>query len=170
MAPAIQYQVPRLAPAETTAHEELERLLETCHRHGLLRLANDLVAANKDIAQIIVGGLQKPGTLNALQNLAVLLMALSCIPPAEFYRLVFALADGMARVAGVTRAPGPDAAARGPDAAAPGLAGLYRMLHDEPLWRGVAPLLEGLKAFAEGLGRTVENPVSDFTGKPGRAS
>lgn len=62
-----------------------------------------MVAANTDIAKIIVGALEKPGTLNAIQNLSVLLMALSCIPPAEFYRLVFAIADGAARLAAHSR-------------------------------------------------------------------
>lgn len=162
MAKPISYQA-RSAPTETSAREELDRLLETCHRHGLLRLANDLVAANTDIARIIVGGLEKPGTLNAIQNLSVLLMALSCIPPAEFYRLVFALADGAARLAAHSR----DGGARSrPE----GLVGFYRLLQDEELWRALTPLIEGLKGFADGLGKPISNPISDFSGKSGRAS
>lgn len=166
MAKPIQYQV---KPARTTptAREELDRLLETCHRHGLLRFANDLVAANTDVAQVIVGGLHQPGTLNAIQNLAVLLMALSCIPPAEFYRLVFAFADGAGRLAAHSRdghAGQPDADEERP----PGLTGLYRLLHDEQLWRALVPLIEGLKGFADGLEKPVSNPIADFSGKPGR--
>lgn len=141
MAKPIQYEIPP-APAETTARQELDRLLETCHRHGLLRLANDLVAANQDVAQILIDGLRKPGTLNAIQNLSVLLMALSCIPPAEFYRLVFAAADGAARLSAGSRD-------------GRGALGL---------------ILEGLKGFAEGLQRPVASPIVDFCGKPGRPS
>lgn len=168
MARPIQYDI-RAAPVETTAREELDRLLETCHRHGLLRLANDVVAANTDMAQIIVDGLQKPGTLNAIQNLSVLLMALSCIPPAEFYRLVFAAADGAARLATHSRG-GLAAHPREDGEHPPGLLGVYRLLRDEQLWRALAPILEGLKGFAEGLEKPVSNPISDFGGKSGRAS
>lgn len=172
MAKPIQYEV-RAAPTETTAREELERLLETCHRHGLLRFANDLVAANTDVAQIVVNGLQKPGTLNAIQNLSVLLMALSCIPPAEFYRLVFAAADGAARLAARSR-DGQPGARQGEDHEnhehPPGLLGLYQLLRDEQLWRALTPLIEGLKGFAEGLAKPVFNPISDFSGKSGRPS
>lgn len=168
MAAPIQFEV---SPARTeiTAREELERLLETCHRHGVLRLANDLIAANQDVARTLVGGLQKPGTLNALQNLSVLLMALSCIPPAEFYRLVFALADGAARLAASSERA--RTRPRTPDREQPpGLLGVYRLLHDEQLWHALAPLIEGLKGFAEGLEKPVSNPISDFSGKPGRPS
>lgn len=183
MAEAIRYET-RPARSVTTAREELDRLLETCHRHGLLRFANDLVAANTDVARVIVGGLQNPGTLNAIQNLSVLLMALSCVPPSQFYRLAFALTEGAAQVA---RSGGGSAAAQSGNRTAtqsgahtpqhdrdgagpPGLAGAYRMLHDEQLWRAVHPLIEGLKAFASGLDRPIENPISDFTGKSGRTS
>jgi len=178
MARPIQYEV-RAARPETTAREELDRLLETCHRHGLLRLANDLVAANTDVARIVVGGLQKPGTLNAIQNLSVLLMALSCIPPAEFYRLVFAAADGAARLAACSHDGRAPRDPRGTDAASqhdehgehsPGLLGIYRLLRDEQLWRALTPIIEGLKGFAEGLEKPVSNPISDFSGKAGRAS
>lgn len=168
MAKPIQYEV-RPARAGPTAREELDRLLETCHRHGLLRLANDLVAANTDIAKIIVAGLEKPGTLNAIQNLSVLLMALSCVPPAEFYRLVFALADGAARLAAHSR-DGQAAHPAEDGEHPPGLWGTYRLLRDEQLWRALAPIIEGLKGFAEGLEKPVSNPISDFCGKPGRAS
>lgn len=168
MAQPIQYQA-RPARTETTAREELDRLLETCHRHGLLRLANDVVAANTDLARIIVAGLQKPGTLNAIQNLSVLLMALSCIPPAEFYRVVFAVADGAGRLATHSKSghPGhPPADGEHP----PGLVGVYRLLRDEQLWRALGPIIEGLKGFAEGLEKPVSNPISDFSGKSGRPS
>lgn len=165
MAKPITYQV-RPARTGTTAREELDRLLESCHRHGLLRLANDLVTANTEVARVIVGGLQKPGTLNAMQNLSVLLMALSCIPPAEFYRLVFALADGAAQLAASSR----DGAGRQgeEEERPPGLTGVYRLLRDEQLWRALTPIIAGLKGFAEGLEKPVSSPISDFSGKTAR--
>lgn len=47
MAKAIDYQPepPRIGP---TADEELQRLLQTLHEHGVLRLTNDLVASNNE--------------------------------------------------------------------------------------------------------------------------
>ena len=68
------------------------------------------------------------------QNLSVLLMALSRIPPAEFHRLVFAIADGAARLPAHTR----DGEAR---TRQEGLLGVYRLLHDDELWRALTPLI-----------------------------
>ena len=168
MAQPIAHEI-RPARTETSAREELDRLLESCHRHGLLRLANDLVTTHTDVARVIVDGLQSTGTLNAIQNLSVLLMALSCVPPAEFYRLVFALTDGAARLATCSR--NGDAGRGAADGEEPpGLVGLYRLLRDEQLWRALGPIIEGLKGFAEGLEKPVSNPISDFSGKSGRAS
>jgi len=52
----------------------------------------------------------------------------------------------------------------------PGLLGTYRLLRDEELWRALVPIIEGLKGFAQGLEKPVSNPISDFSGKAGRAS
>ena len=84
MAKAIDYQVepPKIGP---TAEEELQRLLQTLHEHGVLRLANDLVASNNDWLKVIVDGLSRKGSLNVIQNISVLLMALSTIPPEQTY-------------------------------------------------------------------------------------
>jgi uncharacterized protein YjgD (DUF1641 family) len=101
--------------------------------------------------------------LNALQNLSVLCMALSRVPPEQFYRIVFALKDGME---GLIAAAGRSQASSHP----PGLTGAYRMLQDEHLWGALAPLGEALKAFAAGIERPVENPISAFSGKSGRTS
>ncbi|GAA5176121.1 MULTISPECIES: DUF1641 domain-containing protein [Halomonadaceae] len=157
MAERISHTVtpPKIGP---DAHEELERLLQTMHEHGVLRFANDVVAANPQIAQVLVGGLQKEGTLNAIQNASVLGMALSTIEPRDFYRVTFALRDGLQRVS--QHSPEDD------DGDTPGVTGAYRMLHDETLWHALTPLLDGLKAFAERLDKPVDKPVTDFTGKP----
>ena len=71
MAERISHTVtpPRIGP---DAHEALEGLLQTLHEHGVLRFANDVVAANPQIAQVLVSGLQKEGTLNAIQNVSSL--------------------------------------------------------------------------------------------------
>ncbi|TXH33976.1 MAG: DUF1641 domain-containing protein [Rhodospirillaceae bacterium] len=143
------------------ARDELQQLLENLHKHGMLRLANDLVCANSRIAKVAVDGLNKEGTLNALQNLSLLLMALSSIPPERFQKLVFAVTDALDS-AGRHR-PEPD------QDEAPGLSGAYRMLNDEDLWRSLHPLIAGLKAFSQHLDRDEEKPISVFTGKSSAA-
>ncbi|WLI76423.1 DUF1641 domain-containing protein [Kosakonia sp. H02] len=159
MAKAIDYQ-PEPAKIGPDAHEELERLLETLHQHGVLRLANDLVAANNEVAQVLVKGLQREGTLNVLQNISVLLMALSSVPPDKMYKLAFGLRD-MA-----------DAFSQPPSQSeqkAPGGRGVWKMLHDDELWGALQPLLQGLKAFSRRMDEPVDKPISAWTGKPSDA-
>lgn len=157
MAKPIDHDV-KPTPIGPDAHEELERLLQSLHDRGVLRFANDVVCAQTDIAKVLVDGLGKEGSLNAIQNLSILGMALSRIPPAEFYKLVFGLKDAMAEV---NRQVG----SRG-DNEAPGVRGAYRMLQDDELWASLSPLLEGLKAFAARMAQEDEKPITRFTGKP----
>ncbi len=157
MAEPIQY-TPRPAKIGPDAHDELERLLQSMHEHGVLRMANDLVAANTQWTQIIVDGLSKAGSRKTVQNLSILLMVLSRIEPGDFYKMLFALRDSLEYLAR------PEPAADKPEP--PGIRGAYRMLKDDALWRGLRPLLGALKAFGEGLDRKVDTPISAFTGKP----
>ncbi|MFE4110904.1 DUF1641 domain-containing protein [Kosakonia sp. YIM B13611] len=159
MAKAIDYQ-PEPAKIGPDAHEELARLLESLHQHGVLRLANDLVGANQDIAQVLVKGLQREGTLNAMQNISVLLLALSSIPPEKMYKLAFGLrdmADALSQPAGAG------------EHNAPGLQGAWKMLQDEDLWHALQPLLGGMKAFARRMEEPVDKPIAAWTGKPSDA-
>lgn len=73
---------PKIGP---DAHEELETLLQTLHEHGVLRFTNDVVAANAEIARILVNGLNREGSLNTIQNISVMAMVLATIPPERFY-------------------------------------------------------------------------------------
>lgn len=157
MAERIQYD-PKPAKIGPDAHEELDRLLNTLHEQGVLRFANDLVGAQSKVTEVLVSGLGKPGTLNAIQNLSILGMALSRVHPNDFYKVVFAATDSLNALA----------ATASPETEAPGVRGTYRMLRDEQLWQGVMPLLEALKVFAAGLERDVDKPITSFTGKPGQ--
>jgi uncharacterized protein YjgD (DUF1641 family) len=161
MGQPIQY-TPKPARIELTAREELDRLLESCHRHGVLRLANDIVTSNVGLAQTLMGALQSEGAQNAIKNLGTLLMALSRVPPDDFYRVVMAAADGAATLT--------EAKDKGQTTEPPGLTGAYHMLHDEQLWRSLTPLVAAIKAFSHRLDTPIENPISDFSGKPGRPS
>ena len=149
--------VVRAPQIEPDAHEELERLLETCHRHGVLRLANDLVAANTGVAKVLVDELSKPAAMNAIQNLAILGMALARVPPNDFARVALATVDGLTALR-----PASDGHA------APGVSGVYHALHDDALWQRLAPLLNAIGAVLQGLERPIESPIAAFSGKSGR--
>jgi len=162
MAKAIEYQVepPKIGP---TAEEELQRLLQTLHEHGVLRLANDLVASNNEWMQVIVSGLSRKGSLNTIQNISVLLLALSTIPPERMYKLAFGLRDFMAELSREEEQP--ESASN----SAPGGRGAWKMLHDDELWHSLTPLLNGLKAFSRRMEEEVDKPISSFSGKPSDA-
>lgn len=162
MAKAIEYQVepPKIGP---TAEEELQRLLQTLHEHGVLRLANDLVASNNEWMQVIVSGLSRKGSLNTIQNISVLLLALSTIPPERMYKLAFGLRDFMAELS--REEARPESASNN----APGARGAWKMLHDDELWHSLTPLLNGLKAFSRRMEEEVDKPISSFSGKPSDA-
>lgn len=140
------------------AFEELQNLVHTLHHHGVLRFVNEVVSANNAIAGALVDGLNKPGTLNAVQNLSVLMQALSSVPPETFSRVVFAMKEGMEAVG---RQPPAS------EAQAPGLAGFYHLLNDESVWRAITPILNGLRAFAVSMEQPTPRPAPPFTGKPG---
>jgi len=159
MAKSIEYQ-PEPAKIGPDAREELDRLLETLHQHGVLRLMNDLVAANNEVAQVLVKGLQREGTLNVIQNISVIIMALSSLPPERVYKLAFGLRD----MADALSTP-----AQHETQAAPGVQGVWKMLQDEDLWRSLTPALNGLKAFSRRMDEQVDKPISSFTGKPSDA-
>ncbi|WP_312689383.1 DUF1641 domain-containing protein [Kosakonia sp.] len=159
MAKPLNYQ-PELAKIGPDAHEELERLVQTLHQHGVLRLLNDLVAANNEVAQVLVNGLQRPGTLNVLQNLSVMLLALSSVPPERVAKLAF----GLSELVQTLTAPRVQSEQK-----APGVHGVWKMLQDDDLWQALQPLLDGLKAFSRRIEAPDEKPISTFSGKPSDA-
>ncbi|BBI62049.1 hypothetical protein HSBAA_33550 [Vreelandella sulfidaeris] len=63
---------------------------------------------------MLVNGLGKPGTLNAIQNISILGMMLSRIEPSDFYRVTFALRDAMETIS--QHQPGKDGDKEGHDA------------------------------------------------------
>ncbi|WP_239664386.1 hypothetical protein [Burkholderia cenocepacia] len=83
---------------EPGAHDALEHLLGSLHRHGFLRFANEVVTANARLADTFVDVLDKPGMQSGMQNLAMLVTALSRIPPEQFGRAAFAAADALHHV------------------------------------------------------------------------
>ncbi|WP_120995040.1 DUF1641 domain-containing protein [Stutzerimonas urumqiensis] len=156
MAERIDYDV-KPTPIGPSAREELDTLLETLHQRGVLRFANDLAGSHDKLLKVFVDGMNKEGSLNAMQNLSILGMALSRIEPAQFCKVVFALQDAFHAVGHYK----PD----GKHDEAPGVTGAYKMLHDDDLWAALMPIIEGLKTFAGGLEKDAEKPITAFSGK-----
>ncbi|WP_421683174.1 DUF1641 domain-containing protein [Stutzerimonas urumqiensis] len=156
MAERIDYDV-KPTPTGPSAREELDTLLETLHQRGVLRFANDLAGSHDKLLKVLVDGMSKEGSLNAIQNLSILGMALSRIEPAQFCKIVFALQDAFHAVGHYK----PD----GKHDDAPGVTGAYKMLHDDDLWAALMPIIEGLKTFAGGLEKDAEKPITAFSGK-----
>ncbi|WP_447867662.1 DUF1641 domain-containing protein [Rahnella bonaserana] len=165
MAERQEYQVPP-ARTHTTAQEMLHTLTESLHEHGFLRLMNDVVRANTDIASILVAGLNQPGTQNATQNLSLLFITLSKIPPEHFNHLLLALKSGVMAVRQNERmSHSNEEQKQKQEEAAPGVLGVMKLLNDEALWRGLMPIINGLKAFGEKLQKEEQKPVTRNTGK-----
>ncbi|HBT32202.1 MAG TPA: hypothetical protein DEB15_04900 [Pusillimonas sp.] len=156
MAERIDYKV-QPTPLGPDAHQELERLLQSLHEQGILRFANDLVRSQTQLAQVLVDGIGKEGTLNAIQNLSILGMALSRIAPEEFYKVVFGLKDAVLELNKHT--PPHD----GVDA--PGVTGAYKMLNDDKLWASLKPIIESIKVFSKRMEEEADKPVTKHTGK-----
>ncbi|MCH2341834.1 MAG: DUF1641 domain-containing protein, partial [Pseudomonas sp.] len=144
-------------PTEPTAREELDTLLKTLHQGGILRFANDLAGSQQQLLKVLVDGMSKEGSLNAMQNLSILGMALSRIEPAQFYKTVFAFQSAFTAVGRYQPDDKHDEA--------PGVTGAYKMLHDDELWAALMPIIEGLKTFASGLDKEAEKPITAFSGK-----
>ncbi len=162
MAERMNYEVP---PTKTApdAQDALQELLHSLNHHGFLRLANDVVSANTQIAKVLVDGLNKPGSQNAMQNLASLMMALGDMPPGQFHKTVFAVKSAI-------NAVNLHAEAQQHHEVAPGVSGTWKLLHDEDLWHAVMPLVAGLKAFASAMEQpTPDKPISAYTGKDSNA-
>lgn len=160
MAEPLHYQ-PTLTRTEPSAQEALNELLENLHQHGFLRLANDMVKANNDIGKIVAAGLNRPGTQNAVQNLSLLFMTLSTVPPERFNHLLLALRDAL-----LAMKPASDTAQQ--EKSAPGVSGVLKLLNDEALWQGIRPLLAALETFAHAMQGDEEKPITRYSGKPSR--
>ncbi|WP_313690493.1 DUF1641 domain-containing protein [Pantoea sp.] len=157
MAERLEYQVPPTR-TEATAQEALEELIENLHQHGFLRLANDAVKANSDIGKILVAGLNRPGTQNAIQNLSLLLMAIGTIPPERFNHILLAL-----REAAMALKPASDEAEQ--SEAAPGVRGVLKLLNDEALWQSLRPFFAAVETFSEQMRQDEQPPVTRYSGK-----
>lgn len=155
MAEPIDFE-PTPARTAPTAREEWERLLQTLHEHGVLRLANDVVARNQDIARIVVQGLNSEAARNVIQNVSAVAMVLGRIPPGAVYKI----ADALREAATALEPAGGDAVR------APGVRGIYRLLNDDEVWRALTPLVRAVGRFGNAVARPApDKPISAHSGK-----
>lgn len=151
MAKAIEYDRPALEEPDK-AQIELNRLLDNLHRQGILRFLNDFLQASPQAAEAVLQGLNIEESSNAVQNLTLLAIAIGRIPPERFGVLTRAFTEGVIRM---------EEAANGEDQeAAPGMAGLYKLLHDNELWQGLQPVLAGVRGFGGPLHEAANKPAA----------
>lgn len=149
MAKSIPYEVPRRDHRET-AEDELNRLLQSLHEQGVLRLINDLVVAYPQVSEILMRGLNQEESRNAVQNLCLLGTALGRIPPERFDRLLEAVSVGVARS---------ESALEKGESQSPGLFGAFRLLQDGALWSAINPILGGFRAFSAAMRSPLRKPA-----------
>ena len=152
MTNAINYEFAK-AETSTSARAELETLLETLHQQGLLRLLTELLQASPELSEIMLSGLNRVESRNAVQNIALILMGLGRVPPERFAQLSESLSAACHAVQ--------EHATRPSHTKAPGLIGVYKLLNDDELWQALQPLLEALKGLQQPLTKTPQSPAAE---------
>lgn len=155
MAEPLHY-TPSRRPPPDPAREELDHFLQLLHERGVLRFANDALETAPEWLEMVAQGLNRSESLNALQNLSLVLLALGRMSPDRLDVILRAAASGMEAAEADQRRQPP-----------PGVTGLFRLLHDRDLWEGLGPLLEGLTRLGQALGEEPESPAARRAGERG---
>lgn len=86
----------RPTPVSTdTAQDELNRLLETFHERGVLRLLTNLSAQSHDVAEVALKQLDTPGGKKLIDNLVILLKTLSELDSGALSSLLLGVDKGV---------------------------------------------------------------------------
>lgn len=161
MAKAIHYEVAP-PPKEDAAREELDQLLHKLHETGILRLLNDFLSASPEVTKMLLNGLNREESRNALQNVLLLVMGIGRISPERFSLLTGALGQGVEDLQ--------QSAGQRESNKAPGVTGVYKLLHDDALWQSLYPLLTALKSMTKDLDQPLEKPAAKRHGSPQESS
>ena len=152
MAKAIHYDVPE-TPKAPSANDELQALLETLHQQGLLRILNEVLQASPDISKVLLNGLNRRESRNAVQNISLIAMTLGRIPPERFVLFT----DSLLSAAKALR----ESVNNKEDSnKAPGVLGAYKLLHDDDLWRAIQPLVAAVDALLRPLEQEEQDPAA----------
>lgn len=137
MAEPIKFRPP---PAEVNgARDELEMLLSTLHKSGVLRTLTGLFGGLPAVTDVALEHVQSQGGKRLSGNLAVLATSLTRLEPHAVQRLVRGLVKGSERI--VT-----NAAAR-----PPGFFRLLRRMHSEDARRGLQAVTILLESIGQAL-------------------
>jgi len=93
MAKPLRY-TPTPVPTDT-AHDDLQRLLETLHERGVLRLLTNLSAQSHDVAEVALKQINTPNGRDAFANLAVIVKALGKVDPEALEKLLTGVDKGV---------------------------------------------------------------------------
>ncbi|MGN8159879.1 DUF1641 domain-containing protein [Salinisphaera sp. RV14] len=121
---------------------EINELLDQLYESGLMRWLKDFVGAMPEVSMIALDSLNTEHGQAGMRNLLVLAKQLGKIDPDQLERMFNAMHAGLDRVdetaAGAHQSPYDP----------PGVTGVFKLLRDEDLWRTLAPVIEGAKAFS----------------------
>ncbi len=158
MAEPLPY-TPRQRTETKGASEELHQLVDTLHEKGILRFSNDFLQALPEAAELLMRGLNKKSSQNAVQNLALFAMAFSSISPERYSLVVRSLTEALSHLE--------DSAGEDETRSAPGVSGLYKLLHDETLWQGLWPLISAIRGASGPLREEPDKPAAKRSGESG---
>jgi uncharacterized protein YjgD (DUF1641 family) len=122
---------PRRAKIGTSSEEELRKLLDALHRHGLLQQARELLDGAAGGLEEILRKIDQSSTRSALESLATLVVAFGRIDNGIFRSLANGVTQANARH----------------DEPPPSLGGLLRKMRSPEVRRGIAVALELLGAL-----------------------
>ena len=154
MAQPLSYSPPPQPPGQDafTARDDLERLLDTLHETGTLRLLHDLLARFEDVVAVPLKHLDTPAGRDGLSTLLVLGRFLGQLDADATSRFFDALGQGLGD-AGERLRERDDP---------PGFIALTKRLHDEDVRRGLDAVVTLLGSLGARLGRDYhegESPV-----------
>ena len=156
MAQPLAYTPPPQPPGQNafTAHDDLERLLQTLHETGTLRILHDLLARFEDVVAVPLSHLDTPAGRDGLSTLLVLGRFLGQLDADGVGRFFDALAHGFDDAGERLRS----------DDDPPGFIALTKRLHDADVRRGLDAVVTLLGSLGARLGRDYqkgESPVND---------
>ncbi|MGB7757000.1 MAG: hypothetical protein WBL23_13140 [Salinisphaera sp.] len=121
---------------------EINALLDQLYESGLMRWLKDFVGAMPEVSMIALDGLNTEHGQAGMRNLLVLAKQLGKLDPDQLERMFNAMHAGLDRAD--ETATGEHESPYDP----PGVTGVFKLLRDEELWRTLAPVIEGAKAFS----------------------
>ena len=97
MAKAIQQPYKPSPPPLDTAQDNLNRLVETLHEEGILRILNSVIAQKNGVLEVALAQLDSQGGRNMVDNVMVLIKALTLADPDAAQAFLTGTQKGLAK-------------------------------------------------------------------------